>query len=117
MQTQKRVVKYRGITNVVRRAIQKGELKGIINPSDVRHLLPEAKASAPDQVINRSLNQMARKDELHESRGVFSTKEFGSAPTSSAGKPSESVITGTILDTRVENGKILATVEVKSLDN
>jgi len=47
--------RFRGITNVVRRGINDGVIKGRISYNQVRSLLPEAKKMAPDKVIRISL--------------------------------------------------------------
>jgi hypothetical protein len=111
---------YRGITNVVRRGIHSSDLRGKITLADVRCLLPEQKQDAPDRTIQASLNRMARNNEIQRVHGDFYTKDIKKssikeATTSTASAPNEAVVKGKLLGTKTENGKIIATVEVTSL--
>lgn len=111
---------YRGITGVVRRAVNDGTIKGLISCNGVRELLPEVKRTAPDKVINVSLHRMAKHKEIQKIHGTYYTKEATKATdvkdTRKSSTSPEVMIMGNLLSTRMEDGKVVATVIVHSLD-
>ena len=106
---------FRGMSGIIRRGINKGNLKGCISISDVRRILPESKACAPDKIIEKSLAYMSKQNEIATHQGKFHTKD--SMPTLSMTGIPESIITGKILNSEIRSGKLIATVEVVSLDS
>ena len=117
--------KFRGITGAVRRAINRGDLRNQITYDGVRKLLPEEKRLAPDKVIRASLARMANQNEIRRNDGSFFVKRgidrevVPPAPTAAAPTPSkgEVMIVGKLVNTSMRDGKIIAEVEVTSLDN
>jgi len=105
---------YRGMSGAIRRAINSGALKGVLTASDVRRVLPPGKAAAPVNVIEKSLSYMEKNKEIVRHKDKFYTKD--SVPTLTGSAIPDSMITGKILNTEVRNGKLIATVEVTSLD-
>ena len=104
----------RGITGVVRRGINSNELNGEIFPGTVRGLLPEEKQHAKDTDITKTLTRMAKSNEIMKVHGKFFTKDT-SVKSSMVKKP-EVMVLGRLVGTSVDNGKMVAKVEVTSLD-
>jgi hypothetical protein len=119
--------KFRGITGTVRRAINRGDLRNQITYDGVRNFLPQEKKEAPDKVIHASLARMARHNEIIRENGSFFVKrgidrqpvEIPAAPQATAAKPSkdEVMVIGKLVHTSMKDGKLIAEVEVTSLDN
>jgi hypothetical protein len=125
----KREVRYRGISNAVRRAIARSEISGEIKIQDVRAKLDASKCSAPEKVIEKSLSYLANNGEIIAGKnGRFFTKDsLKSESTPSAvnkesrsgmllGAGDSALVSGKITSMSYEEGKVIATVEVKSLD-
>jgi hypothetical protein len=112
----KRQVRYRGISNAVRKAIARGDIRGEIKLSHVRPHLPTGKASASNEVIEKSLSYLAqRKEIIKGAHGRFFTKD--SIPKSEVKAPGDqAIVTGTVLDMKFSDGKVLALVEVSSFE-
>ena len=136
--------RFRGITNVVRRGINDGVIKGRISYNQVRSLLPEAKKMAPDKVIRISLYGMARRNEIQKVYKDYYTKD--TQLTSYVKKPEKSnklamvydkieitkpphetkpphdtkkkevCVLGKLINTQMVGGRMIANVEVTSLD-
>ena len=104
-------VHFRGISGVVRRAVNKGVLVGKIEAHQVRGLLPEAKKAAPDSAILKSLKYLADLNEIDERNGEFFVK---SMIVISGQQVS---IIGELISVKVSNGKSIVTVEVVEMEN
>jgi len=104
-------VQYRGISGVIRRAINNGVIKGEIKIEDLRPLFPTKKSDAPDRIIENSLKYLTMTNEIVEREGKFFTKT--DAPSSVG--PHVSVI-GEQLSMKIENGITIVTVKVMDLE-
>jgi len=106
---------FRGISVTIRKGINNNDLKGQLTPTSVRKVLDGVKASAPDQVIEKSLKYMAKNGDIVDKNGRFFTKEAAAAQVSAIQRP-EVAITGKLVKSEMLAGKITATVEVTSLE-
>lgn len=106
------IVKYRGISNAVRRAINNGSLTGEIHPDKVRSLLPETKRNAPDNVIVTSLKRLADMHEIKEVGSRYFVKN--QAP----GTPllQRMCVIGGLISTTVQDGKCIVTLDVETMN-
>lgn len=104
-----RNVKYRGISGVVRRAVNKGEFVGEITPDKVRFLLPEEKKSAPDHTILNSLRRLADAGEIREDSNKFYPK------TKTVSLPIVSII-GELTAIQTTGGITVVTVKVSEME-
>jgi len=113
---------FRGITGAVRKAINRGDIKGEIKFSEVRKLLPQIKRKAPDKVIRGSLNQMARNHEIKRFESRFFTKDIKIPTVAKQSVPGltpydgEIMVIGKLVNTSIKSGKMIVEVEVSSLD-
>ena len=105
-------VKFRGISGVIRRAINNGILVGNIEPCHVRDLLPESKKAASDSVILSSLKHLSTLNEIEEKGGTFSVK----STTTNVAYPQVSVIGG-LISMKVVDGKSIVTIEAAEMEN
>jgi hypothetical protein len=113
LDTSARKVNYRGITGVVRRAVNKGIILEEITPEKVRSLLPEGKNDAPDNTILASLQRLAYSGEIIEDGGKFFPKDVPLA--TQVVSPSVSVI-GELKSIKTINGVTTVTIEVTELE-
>lgn len=104
-----RNVKYRGISGVVRRAVNKNEIVGEITADKVRGLLPEEKKSAPDHTILNSLRRLADAGEIQEENNKFYPK------TRTAISPTVSVI-GELKSLKTTDGVTTVTIKVSEME-
>jgi len=104
---------FRGIVGVVRRGINSDGLKGQITPDVVRHMMPVDKQHVPDRAIIASLNRMARGNEIQRVHKQFFTKDIKPRPASSL---QEVIVVGKLLGADMHEGKMVARVEVTSMD-
>ena len=122
---------YRGITGVVRRAINNGTIKGKIFIADVQQLMPEGKKDVPENVVRSSLNRMARNKEIHRVHKEFYTKDMKlstiqkavevvstTEPAPKRRKPEAKnvSVTGRLVGTTMQDGKMIASIEVSNLN-
>lgn len=114
--------KYRGISGAIRRAANQGHLVGEIKPEDVRSLLPKEKSDAPDQVITKTLHYLSNQGDIVQVGGRYFVK--GSEPKvhKQIGIPEiksskdEALVAGKIISIDTVDGKLIAKVEVSSLE-
>jgi len=117
-----RYQKYRGLAGIIRRAANFGHLTGEIKPEDVRGLLPESKNDAPDKVINKSLYYLSEQGDIVQIGERYFVK--GSEPKvhKQIGIPEiksskdEALVAGRIISIDTVDGKLIAKVEVSSLE-
>lgn len=121
-----RYQKYRGLAGIIRRAANFGHLTGEIKPEDVRELLPESKNDAPDKVINKSLYYLSEQGDIVQIGERYFVK--GSEPKPKdyrqiemvapkvSASPGEALVTGKIVSMDTVDGKLIAKVEVSSLE-
>jgi hypothetical protein len=122
MERNEMVKKYRGISGVVRRAANQGYLDGEIKPADIRPLLPEGKNSAPDKVIIKSLYYLASQGDIVQVGGRYFVK--GSEPKvhrqiqipETKTSKGDALVVGKIISMDTIDGKLVAKVEVSSLE-
>lgn len=107
------VKKFRGITGIIRKAINNNELKGELRYSEIRSVLPEENKQAPDKSIKSSLYHMLKGNEIQRVHGVYFTKDASTAPAKSK---SEVCVLGKLIGTQMIDGKMVANVEVTTLD-
>ena len=109
-----RKTNYRGIASAVRRGVNTGELKGLISFGSVRNLLPEEKADAPNKVIEKSLVNLVKNQEIIRKGREFYTKDVAEKE---AEEKATVMVTGKLLNSTVRNGKMIVTIEALSIDN
>jgi hypothetical protein len=112
----RRQVRYRGISNAVRKAIARGDIRGEIKIKDVRPHIPTGKASASNDVVEKSLSYLAKRKEIIKgAHGRFFTRD--SMPkTEVKSSGDQAIITGTVLDMKLVDGKVHALIEVSSFE-
>lgn len=118
MQPKKKTVKFRGISNTIRRGIARGELVGIISERDVRDLLHGKTSKAPNSVIRGSMSHLARSNELIKDSGIFQVPGTGAEkPATPKAKVRGAVVSGSLISVTKdsESGKMVATVEIEDL--
>ena len=108
------VKQFGGISGAIKRGILTGSLTGRVTAMKVRELLPVEKKTAPDKVIYKSLNYLTDKGVLRKAVDGFYPAMLEESTQTQL--KNEVMVVGKLLGTTVTNGKIVANVEVTSLD-
>jgi len=110
-------VPYKGISNIIRKAIKAGTLSGEITISKVREILPlvEKWKGMPDTIITGSLAYLAEKNEIVDDRGTFRVKQV--LTISSTLSKQMVLIMGQLISLKKsESGETIAMVVVDTLE-
>ena len=120
--------KYRGLTAAIRFGMNSGQLQGELTEDAVRNILTDERyADLPEGTITKSLAYMAKNCEVQKVHGKYFSKEVktvsepvSSAPQASMSKPqiksSDVCVIGKLVGTSMNNGRMIANVEVTTLD-
>jgi hypothetical protein len=103
---------YRGMSVNIRRLINSGEVTGKLTPVKLRKHLPGDLCQAPNKVIWKSLEYMAKNNDIQAAgKKDFFPNDFDLSP-----KKPQVIVTGELLDTESRNGKLVVTIEVDSME-
>ncbi|MCF8019882.1 MAG: hypothetical protein K9L62_10825 [Vallitaleaceae bacterium] len=122
------VRKYRGVAGKLRYAFNSGRIQGEITRDACREVLCDEKFQGmPNNVIDKTLFYMKKNAEIQRIHGVYYTKELKNVNPDTVTKPptiplqqgkgkKEACVLGRLISTKMVDGKMIAEVEVASID-